>query len=307
MRIFITGITGFSGQALLSHIREQGSVSHEIFGLVRKETVPDPGYHPVHGDLSDRCRMQEILSEVRPDCILHLAGSIRGTLSGLLSSNVCNTENLLYSAVESGLSPFIVAIGSAAEYGYQGTDPIPENAPVSPVSIYGITKAAQTSVSVYYCRKAGLPLCIVRTFNLIGPGQTPANVCGSIVHQMVKRKRGLTDRVCLQGSDSSRDYIDVRDAVRAYWMLAQKPREYFGQHEIFNVGSGRSYSVSEIVAIVEEIAGVPANCILAGELPDFIPDQIGDIRKITRDVGWTPAIPMQTSLADMFHHAMMQE
>lgn len=307
MRIFITGITGFSGQALLSHIREQGPGSHEIFGLVRKETTPDPGYHPVPGDLSDRPRIQEILSFVRPDCILHLAGTIRGTLPQMLADNVCNTENLLLAAVESGISPFIVAIGSAAEYGYQGTDPIPENAPVFPVSIYGITKAAQTSVSAYYCRKAEIPLCIVRTFNLIGPGQTPANVCGTIVHQMVARKRGLIDRVFLQGSDSSRDYIDVRDAVRAYWMLAKKPREYFGQHVIVNVGSGRSYSVSEIVAIVEEIAGVPANCILAGELPDFIPDQIGDIRKITRDVGWTPAIPMQTSLADMFHHAMMQE
>ncbi len=301
MNVLITGITGFSGQFLLNYIRDSSVPACTIYGLVRRLGVTGSGmYIPVHGDLTDPGRINELVQEIAPDVVIHLAGLTHGSLSEMLDANVQCTENLLSAILLSGLHPRIVVIGSSAEYGYQGEEPISEDAPVFPVSIYGITKAAQTSLSHLYSIREHLSVCIVRPFNLIGPGQPFSFVCGNIVHQMQMRKKGLIEGVSLKGSNSGRDFIDIRDAVRAYWMLASLPEDDTQFLGIYNVGSGNSYSIQDIFTFLEEISGVTSNVTFQGNLPDLIPVQRGDISKIHQKTGWSPEISIQTSLFDMF-------
>lgn len=308
MRVLITGITGFSGQYLLHYLKKQEISSLSLFGLVHTTILERTNFYiPLKGDLRDVPQIREMIKTIVPDVIIHLAGRNQGSLCEMLDSNVICTENLMQAVLLTGINPRILMIGSAAEYGYQGEGPIPENTPVHPVSMYGITKAAQTSLSCLYYARNRLNICIVRPFNLIGPGQLPLYVCGNIVHQMYQRKKGQIKSVHLNGSNSMRDFIDIRDAVRAYWSLVNitDDNHFFGQ--IYNVGSGTAYSIREIVSFLEEMTRIDSNLLFSGEGSDLIPIQICNYSKIHEITGWIPEISIKSSLLDMFHWEMKNE
>ena len=304
MRVLITGSSGFTGTFLTQYLAPKKNV--ELYGMVhtrREKRVK--GIDLIPCDLRDSEKTRQVIHEVVPDAIIHLAGLTHGPLNDLLQTNVLGTDNLLRAARELRNPCRVLVIGSSAEYGYSEPSLIPESACPNPVGDYGISKVSQTVLALKYHRQSGLQVAVVRPFNLIGPGQAPSFVCGQIISQIVAIERGQREALDLREVTSRRDFIDVRDAVTAYWSLVHhKKFSTDCSGRIFNVGSGKSYSITDVLEIIGELLSrrFPVN------LPDvpekiLVPDQQSDNASIMAATGWRPRIGLNESLADMLDAA----
>jgi len=216
-------------------------------------------------------------------------------------TNAIGTQNLLDAVGDEGLKCRILIVSSSAVYGYAGDMPISETAPLSPQSAYGISKVAQELVGKMDYARNGMQVAIARPFNLVGPGQPESFVCGGIVSQIKRMGNGVNNTLRLLELQSRRDFIDVRDVVRAYWAIIHHPLfEERCTGRTFNIGSGIAYSVADIVHIVEEITEVSYKISLPDIPPTIlIPTQQSNNTLIKEITGWNPKIPFKTSLFDM--------
>jgi GDP-4-dehydro-6-deoxy-D-mannose reductase len=305
MNILVTGSSGFTGRHMIHFLSGLDLPGKNVVGVFHS-TIPQtlPGTSFVQCDLRNRGETRDMIACVQPDRVIHLAGINRGSLERLLTDNVVCTQNLLESLLKNNFDGRVLVTGSSAEYGYNGGLPITEKNPLKPVSDYGISKVASSLLSLRYHEVEGLKVCIARPFNLTGPGQGDNLVCGRILDQIMKINGGLQDEILLSSSlDSRRDFIDVRDAVRAYWALISHSRfeeECAGQ--VFNIGSGKDYLISSVHELFEKIfrKTYPLAPVKTSTI-DPVPQQVSDIRFIQQTVGWLPEIDLETSLFDMVH------
>lgn len=302
MKILITGASGFSGTALIRHLIDQGE--RDICGIARG-ALPAPllkaGIRSVQCDLLDASRIRKVMENINPDHIIHLAALNRGTLAELLKANAVGTRNLLDAVDAANPACQTLIVSSSAVYGYPGRDPIGEGTPLLPLSDYGVSKAAQEHVALMHHAITGGPIAIARPFNLIGPGQPDSLICGRIVRQVVEIEQGQRKHLELQETRSYRDFIDVRDTVRAYRALVSHADfEHMCSGKAFNIGSGTATPVSQIITHIEEITG-KQYVVALPENPPLIPlpYQQGDISSIGKTTGWKPEISLKNSLMDM--------
>jgi len=301
MRVLVTGAGGLAGRAMVRHLLGPED-DREVIAVYRKNLpAPSDRFTPVKLDLMDRERTLCRLKEAAPDVILHLAGQNHGTLAGLLESNVVATQNLLDAACALRGPVRVLATGSAAEYGYAGPGPIPESAPLRPVTPYAVSKVAADLLARSYAAVQELPVVVVRPFNLVGPGQPEAYVCGKIVRQAAEIEAGKREEISLADLTSRRDFVDVRDLASACWSLVNVPE--FGARgagKAFNIGSGKDTSVAGIIELVRKITGKRYPVILPErERPIPVPVQRSDNSLVTATCGWKPSIPLVQSLRDM--------
>lgn len=302
MNLLVTGASGFTGRHLLRELGLEPETSLAIFSLYRsREPQVLLNSTNIRCDLTDYGQISKIIEDVRPDGIIHLAALNRGPLDALLTQNVVSTGNLFEAIHQAELSPRVIVAGSSAEYGYQGRIPIDENAPLRPMSLYGVSKAASSNLVLFYHRRYQIPTAIVRPFNLIGPGQSEDYLVGRLIAQMRQYDRGEIDSITLRNVDSGRDFIDVRDVVKAYLAILLHPDfDEVCSGKAFNVGSGRSTSVLSVFRILETMRGKEDPYeLVTGPEPELIPDQVCDSGLIRRTVGWTPEITLESSLRDM--------
>jgi GDP-4-dehydro-6-deoxy-D-mannose reductase len=304
MRLFITGAAGFTGRFLIDEFLNNFHNEIEIYGLIHKSKNFKKKQNKcfyIEGDLLDRTRINHIISEICPDYIIHLAGLNRGTTADLFNVNVIGTENILNAVLQSVSSPRILIVGSSAEYGYSGEDPISETTPIRPLSIYGISKAASSMIAFLHYKKYQEQICVVKPFNIIGPGQNKDFFCGNLISQIEAYRNGEINLIELFNPDSRRDYIDVRDVVRAYrQLLCHEDFSNTCNGKIFNIGSGHCYSVRETFELVNSIIDEKFLFnIQTIDNGDLIPSQICDYGFIKRTTGWEPTIPFIDSLRDM--------
>jgi GDP-4-dehydro-6-deoxy-D-mannose reductase len=230
-----------------------------------------------------------------------------GTAGDLDAANVTGTKNLLDATISANPDCRVLVVSSSAVYGYAGDQPIPETAPLNPVGEYGKSKVAQENV----CRQfsdTGADIAIARPFNLAGPLQSGAFVCGRIVDQVIRIEQKKSTAIELREILSSRDIIDVRDVVKGYFALISCPdfsSDCSGK--AFNLGSGNAYPVSTIIARIEEITG----SIYKLQLPEAHPaiavlSQCSNNSRITALTGWRPEISLKETLADMLAAARGQ-
>lgn len=300
MTLLITGAAGFTGRVLIQHLASKGESN--IYGLVhRMQPDLNKNIKYVEGDLLDRKQIQNIITTIYPDRIIHLAGIPKGNLQDLLTTNVIGTQNLLDATHSVNKSCRIVIASSSAVYGYAGPAPIPETIPAAPLSMYGISKAAQEMVAILDHVAHGSLISIVRPFNLVGPGQPATFVCGRIISQIEQIQSGLQTTLNLVEIESRRDFIDVRDVVRAYEALIN--HSGFETHcagQIFNVGSEMTYSISEVISIIEKITGTSYSINLSdGSQKLLIPTQKSDNTRIKKISDWNPEITLEKTLTDM--------
>ena len=251
-------------------------------------------------DLLDRDSLHKAIAGICPDAVIHLAGLTRGTPEALYAVNVNGTKNLLDATIAANPVCRILVISSSAIYGYAGNLPIPETAPLRPVSDYGKSKLAQEELSMSD-NFGDVDIAIARPFNLAGPGQTSSFVCGRIVNQVVSIERGEKAALDLWEISSSRDFIDVRDVVRGYWALVSRA-DFAGScsGKAFNLGSGTAYRMSEIINTVEEITGEQFKIRLSDtSQKTAIPTQRSDNSRITSLTGWNPLISLKETLREM--------
>ena len=296
-RALITGSSGFVGTHLVTHLQ---GIGWQIYGFDRRTS--DAGEYFFTGDIADRDSLQNVLRECQPDVIFHLAGLIKSNLpETIYQANLLGTVSLFESLTELGQRPVVVVASSSAVYGPGFSKrPVTEKFKPHPVTHYAVSKLAQEIASIRFFDAFYLPVMIVRTFNLLGPGQNPDLACSAFARQIALAERqGSPSAITTGDLSAQRDFVDVRDAVRAYLLLAEK-----GQAgKTYNVASGRAVSIRECLDFLRKQARVPIKAVLdpARLQKNDVPIQIGSAKRLQKQTGWEPEISTEQSLLDLLN------
>lgn len=305
MRVFVTGATGFAGSHLIELLLAH---SHKILALVHEATSHQdlPSHElvrPVVGDLLDPDGLARAVVEARPDVIFHLAGQAYPARSWIdpaqtIAVNTGGTANLLRAAAEYG-RPRVVVVTSAEIYGpITAADlPLTESTVPHPRHPYGVSKLAAGELARAYWERYKLPVIEARPFNHIGPRQAAGFVVPDFASQLAAIRLGRAEPVIRVGNlEPERDFTDVRDVARAYWLLADQGHP--GQ--AYLICSGRSVSIRQLLDTLIELSGISVEVEQEPQRmnPVDIPCLYGSYDKIERDAGWRPLIPLRQSLAD---------
>jgi GDP-4-dehydro-6-deoxy-D-mannose reductase len=210
-RYLLTGSEGFLGRTLRKQISTTDAslccvdlVSSGRADFVRLDLVDEPE------------SLSRLMAEFQPQVVLHAAWSGGGVAA--LGRNLTATWNVLQAAASIGGDPLVVTIGSAAEYGAQPHDPIPETARELPVGLYGIFKLAQSRL-VHLAKKEGRRATVFRLFNLIGPGLPPSLAPAQFMEQLRQLGRKERSTVEFGGLSGVRDYLHVDDVAQTILRL----------------------------------------------------------------------------------------
>lgn len=304
MRVLITGIAGFVGSHLVDFLQRL-SDPPDVYGLIKpRGTLPElpPSVALLEADLEDAASVERALDETAPDRIVHLAAQSSPQLSwadppGTYRTNVMGLLNLLEAVRKRGLSPRTLVVGSAEEYGLPdaGDLPLREDAPLRPQSPYASSKVAQGFLALQYALAYRLPIIRTRTFHHTGSRRGEAFAESSFARQIAEIEAGLRPPVVEVGNlDAVRDFTDVRDVLRAYWLLMER-----GQPgEVYNVCSGRGLRIGDLLDLLIRLSGreievrVDPQKVRKAEIPEVV----GDRSKITAATGWAPDVPLERTL-----------
>ncbi len=296
MKALITGSAGFVGGYLREELLNAG---YRVTGLDRTEA---PG--TIVADLLDGDRIEKIVSEQKPDVIFHLAALADVGLSWkkprlTVEMNVIAAVNVMEAVRKSGLKDTrIILTGSSDQYGSLGDagTRVTEEMETRPGSPYGVSKKAQEEMARIYAKSYGMNICMTRSFNHGGAGQKKGYIIPDFASGIVQVERGKARELLVGNLKSRRDYTHVRDVVRAYRLIAEKGRS----GEIYNVGSGRTWSGQEILDRLLAMAKceIPVRQDPTRMRPSDTPVICCDHSKLTRDTGWEPEIPLEQLLQD---------
>jgi GDP-4-dehydro-6-deoxy-D-mannose reductase len=305
MKAFITGLTGFVGPHLARMLVGNGC---EVAGLGIRNDNPDPlhglpdGVSVVNIDIRDYTGLRSILQEVQPDHVYHLAA-----ISNVVTSfkdprltydvNVGGTLNLFEALRELDIRPRIVHVSSAHVYRSIETETgLSESSPLHLLTPYAASKFMCEALATQYVEAFGFQTMTVRPFNHVGPGQPTGFVCSDFARQIAAIKLGRAAPVLHVGNLAPiRDFTDVRDTVRAYWIVAMQGVP----GEIYNVSSQDPTSIQEIVSLLCDLAGIQVRIEVDQE--KFRPIEtlrlFGNSSKV-RALGWKPHIGFEETLND---------
>jgi GDP-4-dehydro-6-deoxy-D-mannose reductase len=298
-RVLITGIQGFCGRHLGAHMKQHG---YAVSGIDLTPATPITDITVYVGDIRDPAFVQEVVRTSCPTYVFHLAGltTPHADLDVLYDVNVRGTECLLEAIRLAGLDPAILITGSGAAYGLVEPEdlPISESQPFHPLNAYAVSKICQEMLAYTYYSRHSLKVIRTRAFNLVGPGQPPSLVGSAFARQIAEIETGRIEPVLRVGSLApQRDFVDVRDAVHAYWLIAQS-----GQPgKVYNVCSGQAVSIQacldELLRLTQTLIRVEQD--LARVRLSDIPVSVGDNSLLHKQTGWHPVIPLGQSLADL--------
>lgn len=293
----ITGVSGFVGNHLASHLMKEG---WKVSGYDLHPPRVKCDFYP--GDLSDTSAIREAIEKSAPDVVFHLAGLLKSERhEELYEVHVFGTISLLDAITALGASPKVIIASSSAVYGPGNSRrAVSEKWDLKPHTHYALSKAAQEMVAFRYHQVYGLPVMCVRTFNLLGPGLSSVMASSSFARQIAMAERSRKPSTISTGSlDAKRDFVDVRDAVRAYELIAKKGK----LGEIYNVCSGRGVAISECLHILLKQATVPVEAVLdpAKVQRHDVPIQIGSAKKLREATGWSPRVALKKSLIDLLN------
>lgn len=309
MKLLITGVAGFVGGHLVDLLRTEHP-EVEIQGL---DSHPGPRVRALQldviaADVEDGATVAQAIGDLRPDAIVHLAAQSSPQKSwedpaGTLRTNVLGLLNLLEGSRAHGLRPRVLVVGSAEEYGQvsAGDLPLREDAPLRPLTPYAVSKVAQAYLALQYALSPGLPVVRTRTFHHTGPRRGEAFAESSFARQLAEIEAGRREPMIEVGNlDAVRDFTDVRDVVRAYWGLLERGRP----GEVYNVCSGTGVRLADLLRTLIEVSGLRVEVrVDPGRLrPADVPELVGDPGRIRRDIGWSPVIPLERSLADLLQY-----
>jgi len=303
-RVLITGATGFVGGHLAEHLATIAGL--EVHGLGRREpgrpALPLARLHLA--DLADRARIREVVADARPDLVFHLAGQASipaawADPAGTFVTNVVGQIGLLDALVELAPGARVLVVGSSDEYGLVRPDelPVSETQPFRPTSPYGVSKISQEMLGYQYFLSRGLAVVRVRPFNHFGPGQRDAFVASAFARQVAEAEAGLLPPVLRVGNLAARrDFTDVRDVVRAFWLALTCGEA----GEVYNVGSGRAIAIQTLLDTLLEMSEVPLRVEPdpARLRPADVPEMYADVGKLAARTGWSAEIPLERTLRD---------
>ena len=308
-RVLITGITGFAGSHLADYVlAEQPGV--EVWGTCRWRSRRENIEHLegriqlVECELADRTAIEKALDRVRPEAIFHLAAQSFVPTSWTAPAetfhvNVIAQIHLFEAIRKLGLDPVVQIACSSEEYGLvlKEETPIRESNPLRPLSPYAVSKVAQDLLGYQYFRSYGLRAVRTRGFNHEGPRRGEVFVMSNFARQIAAIEAGFQEPVIRVGNlESVRDFTDVRDMVRAYWLAATRATP----GEVYNIASGRGITIR---AMLDQLLGmsrvdVRVETDPARLRPSDVEVLLGDASKFRNETGWEPTLPLERTLAD---------
>ena len=313
MRALITGMTGFAG----SHLAEYLLAEHpdvEVYGTHRWRSRMENVEHLrskvklLEADLRDYTSMHSALERSRPDVIFHLAAqsfvpSSWTAPNDTLTTNVSGQTNLFEAVRALRLDPVIQIACSSEQYGLvlPGETPIKETNPLRPLSPYAVSKVAQDYLGYQYFQSYGLKVVRTRGFNHTGPRRGHVFVTSNFCSQVASIELGLQEPVIRVGNiDAIRDFTDVRDMVRAYWLAVTKAKP----GEVYNIATGNGIVIREMLERLIALANVEVKIETDPERlrPSDVEVLIGDASKFKADTGWEPRIPFDQTLRDLLDY-----
>ena len=309
MRVLITGITGFVGSHMAEYALDKGA---QVFGSTRWRSKTENIEHLrskvtfIESDLRDLSSVRALLETSVPDYVVHLAAQSFVGVSWhapaeTLTTNIISQVNLLEALRGLKMSPRFLAVGSSEEYGLVLEDevPIKETNPLRPLSPYAVSKVTQDMMGYQYFKSYGLPIIRTRAFNHEGPRRGDVFVTSNFARQVAEIEAGLREPVVYVGDlTPRRDYSDVRDIVRGYWLLLERGEP----GEVYNLCSGHSWSIQQVLDFVlnlSTVKGIEVKTDPARLRPSDVMVLEGDPTKMHKATGWKVEIPFERTLTEL--------
>lgn len=310
MRILVTGIAGFAGSHLATYLVSEGSI--EVHGVLhrheRRIQHLKEKLHLHRGDLRNALWVSELIQEVQPTMMMHLAAwsDVGGSWQQPWTTYELNIQcqlNLLEALRRWAPTCRTLIVTSNEVYGLvQPTDlPIRETTPFRPNNPYGVSKIAQDMMAFQYWNSHQLPTIRARSFNHIGPDQADDFVASAFARQIAEIEAGIRPPTVAVGNlDAARDFTDVRDVIRAYWLLLQRG----SAGAVYNIGSGQQYTIRYLLEnlLALSTAAVEITVDPTRLRPSDVPVSLCDNRHLVAATGWQPEISLAQSLADLLAH-----
>ena len=310
-RALITGITGFVGSHLAEYLVKQNV---DVHGTVRWRSRTENiehiknEIHLTEADIKDAHSIQNAIGEVQPNYIFHLAAQSFVPTSWhapaeTLSPNITGNANLLEAIRRSDCDPVIQIAGSSEEYGLVYPEEVPIKDPLRPMSPYGVSKMAQDSLLRQYFMSYGSKVVVTRAFNHTGPRRGDVFVTSNFAKQVAEIEKGLKEPILYVGNlNAKRDFTDVRDIVRAYWLAVNKC-EY---GEVYNICSEEARTIQSVLELLLDIAN--KNIEVKQDPSRMRPSDVeilqGDCFKFRGKTGWRPEIPFEKTMRDLLEYWM---
>jgi len=313
MNVLITGITGFAG----SHLAEYILAEHpgvRVCGIVRWRSRMDNvkgilGKVELHeADLNDIVSLKKALAAIRPDKVFHLAAQSFVPTSWKMPAetfaiNALGQINLFEALIDLKLNPKFQIAGSSEEYGmvYAHEVPMKETNYLRPLSPYAVSKVAQDLLGYQYHQSYGLKTVRTRGFNHTGPRRGDVFVTSNFAKQVAEIEKGHKAPVIHVGNlEAKRDFTDVRDMVRAYWLATEKCEE----GDVYNIGSGNTFVMQDMLNMLLGMSTVKVKVEVdpARLRPSDVPILLADASKFRAATGWAPRIPFETTLKDLLDY-----
>lgn len=306
MRVLLTGIAGFAGSHLAAFLLR--ATDAEVHGVIHRHDRRIQhlrGQLALHrGDLRNSLWVDELVRQVEPDVVVHLAAwsDVGGSWQQPWTTYELNIQcqlHLLEALCRHQPACRIVVVTSNEVYGLVQPDdlPIDEETPFRPNSPYGVSKVAQDMMALQYWYSHRLATVRVRSFNHVGPDQADDFVASAFARQLAEIETGMREPVVRVGNlDTARDFTDVRDVVRAYWLAAQHGEA----GAVYNLGSGSAHSVRWLLDTLLSLthADVRVEVDQTRLRPSDVPVSVCDNRLLCAATKWAPEIPLRQSLED---------
>lgn len=258
MKLLITGSESSLAQALISFCKSETGVT-----LYTSSRTSSSRKNHVVCDLNFSDQIDELVNQVRPTHVIHLAASYQNNLLSDLAINALSAASLASSLSRLNKGVRLLLAGSATEYGVPSTDlPVSENHSLRPLNLYGLTKAIQTQIGFYYADTKALDVITARIFNILGPNMSERLFIGAVEKQLKMYKSGQISALTLGSLDSYRDYIDVEEVAKVLILLVC----HGDSGKVYNVGSGSPTRMESILEGILANAGLENVPILRNEV-----------------------------------------
>jgi GDP-4-dehydro-6-deoxy-D-mannose reductase len=291
----VIGSCGFIGKHFTNYIKIVYPGEFIVYELDKFQDRQTPlNKNEYFCDLANIADIIQILNKLMPDYIINLTGLYGGnTLTEHILSNVVISSNILDSVLKLKIPiKKILLIGSAAEYGNNKTSPFNETSILDPITYYGFSKFLQTKLMEYFVNVFDLPVCLARTFNVIGKGISTKLSIGAFISKIknIENKGELI----VGNIGSYRDFVDVEDVCNAFMKILVS-----GQSgSVYNVCSGKAYQIKEVLEMLIRISGKDIKIISqTGEgIKSDVALSFGDFSRLENELDWHPKVTIIESL-----------
>lgn len=306
-RLLVTGADGFVGRWLVRAALAEGLEVVAAIGPGGKppsEWLDKPDADRVEWfelDITSADGLQRV-ADCRADAVVHLAAVASGAAARrdpALASRV-NTDaavSLTRALVQGGNPVRLLFVSTGEVYGAGHGEPIAEDAAVAPVSPYAGSKADAERGIAEVVSGSQVELVIARPFPHTGPGQSTDFVVPAFAARIRQAAQDGSGEIAVGNLDVTRDFLDVRDVVRAYLLLLR----HGAGGEVYNVASGVGQRLDQVLALLTRLVGTQVRPVVDPELvrPADIPVLVGDATKLRRVTGWSPSINLEQTFRDL--------